>query len=289
MGNVRIGGDVIGGASVSGGQVSSGGAMGDVRIGGSLIGGGSFCGVLLSGGSMGHVRIGGDLTGGSVFGSDSLQASGEISSNGRIASVTIGGSFIAGTDASSGSLTRCGTIIAADDIGPIKISGSIVGNSTNAALIIAKGQNVKPTTGFDIAIASLTVGGDVRFAKILAGFNLDVNPNNADASIGVVSVGRTWEASSLVAGARDVGAAGFGVGDALQTFGDTALIARIASITIKGEVSGSLAADDNFGFVAQQIDKLKIGGRTFTLTPGPSSPADNFLLPFTDDVHLLEV
>jgi hypothetical protein len=104
-----------------------------------------------------------------------------------------------------------------------------------------------------------------------------------------VKVGGDWVASDLVAGAQEAGSAGFGVGDTLQAVGDTGLIARIASIAIKGSVSGSLPVGDNFGFVAQQIDKLKIGARTFTLTPGASSPADNILLPFTDDVHLLEV
>jgi hypothetical protein len=73
----------------------------------------------------------------------------------------------------------------------------------------------------------------------------------------------------------------------LQVSDDTALIARIASITIKGNVIGTLDAADNFGFVAQQIDKVKFGGRTISLTAGPSN--DNILLPFTDDVHILEV
>ena len=40
---------------------------------------------------------------------------------------------------------------------------------------------------------------------------------------------------------------------------------------------------------AEQIDKLKISGRTFALTVGPGSPADNFLDRLPDDVHLLEV
>jgi hypothetical protein len=65
-------------------------------------------------------------------------------------------------------------------------------------------------------------------------------------------------------------------------------MAHVARITIQGGFFGSAATGDNFGFIAQQIDKLKIGAPIFTLAPGPSSPADNFLIPFTDDVHLLE-
>jgi hypothetical protein len=288
MGDVRIGGGIIGGTGGSSGEIFSVGAMGDVRIGGDLIGGmGNFSGVIYSNDTMGDVRLGGNLIGGSISGSASLNMSGVIFSTGRLASVTLGGSLIAGHDLSTGTLTRSGAIVTNDDLGPVKIGGSVLGDSTNLALISAKGQDVKPTSGFDTTIASLMVTGDVRFAQILAGFNTGAVPANADAAIGTVKVGHDWVASSLVAGAQDAGGPGFGVDDTLQTVGDTPLIARIASITIKGSVSGSLAAGDNFGFVAQQIDRLAIAGRSVALNAGPSN--DNVLIAFTDDVHLLEV
>jgi hypothetical protein len=288
IGDVRIGGDLIGGAGIGSGQIFSTGALGDVRVGGNLTGGaGVSSGQIKSNGAMGDVRLGGDLIGGSIAGHNSLIDSGIIFSTGSIASVTLGGSLIAGSVSSTGSLTFCGAILADADLGPVKIGGSILGNSDNPAIVSAKGQDVKPTSGFDTAIASLTVKGDVRFAQILAGFDSRGNPMNADAAIGKVKVGHDWVASSLVAGAQDAGAPGFGVGDTLQSVGDTPLIARIASVTIKGSVTGSLAAGDNFGFVAQQIDKLTISGRSIALTAGPSN--DNVLVAFTDDVHLLEV
>jgi hypothetical protein len=62
---------------------------------------------------------------------------------------------------------------------------------------------------------------------------------------------------------------------------------RIASITIGGDVTGSFAAGDHFGFAAEHIEKLKIGPRVFTLTAGSSN--DNFASPLTDDLRLLEV
>jgi hypothetical protein len=278
--------------------------MGDVRIGGDLIGGtGGQSGFVSGSSALGHVSIGGDVIGASIVGSANLGESGEIRSFGRIASVTIAGSLIAGSDASTSEIDRSGAIVAGDDLGPLKIGGSIVGNSTNPALIIARGQKGSTTTGFDTAIASLSVGGDVRFAKILAGFTIIQNPSNADASIGAVTVGRDWVASSLVAGATNRGAddaaggtginrdnVNFGDGhDVHQSGGSVTLIARIAKISIKGDVGGSFAPGDHFGFVAQQIDKLKIGTQTFTLAPGPSSPADKILIPFTNDVRLVEV
>jgi hypothetical protein len=288
MGDVRIGGDVIGGAGTASGRLESNGVMNDVRIAGSLIGGpGNTSGLISSAAEIGDIFIGRNLIGGSITDSESLDDSGEIFSAGRIASVTIGGSIISGTDASTGTLTRCGAIVAAYDLGPVKIGRSIIGNSANPVLILAVGQEMKPLTGLDTAIASVTVGGDVRSARVLAGFNFDQAPVNADASIGAVSVGRDWVASSLVAGAQDTGAPGFGIGDTVQAVGNTPLIARIASITIKGDIFGSLAAGDHFGFVAQQIGKLKIGPRLLTLNAGPSN--DSVPIPFTDDVRLLEV
>jgi hypothetical protein len=139
----------------------------------------------------------------------------------------------------------------------------------------------------DIAIASLTVKGDVEQARILAGFNSSLAPANADASIGKVSIGGNWRASSLVAGAQAGTPAGFGSGDTLQAGGTPAIIARIAGIAIKGTVTGSLVGNDHFGFVAEEIVSMKFANRALPLTAGPSN--DNILLPFTNDVRVLEV
>jgi hypothetical protein len=289
IGNVFLRGNLIGGAGEGSGRIESFTGIGNVLIGHNVIGGtGSSSGAIFCGGDIGNIRVNGDLIGGRAAGFGSLEKSGAIISDGRINSVTLAGSLVAGSE--SGLLvlaSRCGAIIAGDDIGPVKIAGSIVGSATNPALIIAKGQHVKPTSGFDTAIASLSVKGDVRFAQILAGFDSDRVPANADAAIGTVTIGHDWAASSLVAGAQDTGALGFGVGDTLQTAGDTALIARIASITIKGSATGSFYPGDCFGFVAEQIDKLVFAGRTIPLTAGPGN--DHVLAPSIDDVHLLEV
>jgi hypothetical protein len=54
-------------------------------------------------------------------------------------------------------------------------------------------------------------------------------------------------------------------------------------------VLGTGSTGDYFGFVAEQIGKVMIGGRAFPLTLGSSSPTDNFPIPPTDDVRVLEV
>jgi uncharacterized repeat protein (TIGR01451 family) len=288
LSRLDIRGDVMGGAGLFSAYIQASAGIGDVRIGGDLIGGsGNFSGYLQSLANLGNVRIGGSIIGMSIADAASLNTSGVIGSIGRTASITLGGSLIAGSDASTGTLTTSGAIVAGDDIGPVKIGGDILGQPSNPALIIARGQDSKPTTGFDTAIASLSVKGDVRYARILGGFAAGQNPANADASIGAVTVGGSWKASSLVAGAMDSGATGFGVGDSLQTVDNTPLIARIASITIKATVIGTSDTADHFGFVAQQIDKVKLGGRSISLAAGPTN--DNILLPLVNDVHILEV
>ncbi len=210
---MRIAGDVVGGPGNISGHISGNG-LGNVQIGGDVVGGaGNSTGAVDANQGIGHVRIGSDLIGGSIADSDSLSNSGMVrSSSGRIASVTIGGSLIAGTDASTGTLDLCGAIVAGSDLGPVKIGGSIFGNRENPVLIAADGQAVKPPTGFDIAIAS---------------------------------------------------------------------------ITIRGNVTGSLSAGDHFGFVAQQIGSFKSFGFTAPLLL--ATAAQNIALPFTDDVRILEV
>lgn len=271
------------------GYVFSYEGMGDVRIGGDITGGAANqTGVVGSNKAIGNVVVGGNVSGGGNTGEAIMVGSGEIVSHfGRIASVTIKGSLIAGSSNGEGPLVQCGAIVAGNDLGPIKIGGDILGSFNNPALIMAKGQALKPESGFDLAIESIQVRGEVRFAKFLAGFDLAMIPANADASIGNVVIGGNWVASSIVAGAADIDLNGFGIGDALQATGNTELIARIASITIKGGVTNSINSGDHFGFVAQQIDKLKIGSRALVLTLGTSN--DNLSIPRTDDTRLLEV
>jgi hypothetical protein len=46
---------------------------------------------------------------------------------------------------------------------------------------------------------------------------------------------------------------------------------RIASVTIGGQVLGTMAADDHFGIVAEEVGAVKIGGTALILTVGPGN------------------
>src|SRR5262249_7104807 len=161
-------------------------------------------------------------------------------------------------------------------LGPVLIKGSLLGNSTQPALITGLGQ-AHPGNGIDLAITSITVGGRVERALILAGYSArdqlsgNVVPLDADAQIGSIPVGGDWIASSVAAGVVD-GGNGFGnSGDAKFSEpggDDPTIVSRIRSISIGGAVLGTAASGDHFGFVAEQIGSFTLGGEVIPLTTG---------------------
>jgi hypothetical protein len=312
LGAVTIGHDVQGGSGEASGFIFSNSRITSVTIGGSLSGGSNTAsGEIIGNGDIGPVHIGHDLLGGSISGTASLDQSGYIESTGaRIASVFIGGSIIAGSDASTGgSLTRNASIRARDDIGAVTVRGSLVGNAgshgDSFVIISARGQHT-PAAGTDVAIGKITVGGRVEFAQVYAGYDAALAPRNADAQIGAVTVGGDWAASSLIAGAVNLGAddapGGTGANADNVNFGDIhdhkitggtdspGTLSQIGRIRIAGQVFGtpkSLAAGDRFGFVAEQVGALAIGGAAFPLKAAPN--ADGLLLGRTGDMALHEI
>jgi len=283
----------MGGSAQKTGFIDTAGALVSATISGSVIGGtGTQSGEIYSGGAMGAVKIGGNLTGGSISGTTStLDSSGLIISNaGNIASVGIGGSVISGTDTSSvGLLTKNASIRAAQEIGSLTVGGSLIGNpdggtglAASPVVISAVGQ-ASPAAGKDVAIGNISIGGRVDDALILAGYSTALAVSNADAQIGPVKVSGDWIASDLVAGAENSDfpsnalAPNFGnASDASIGGGTAGFISKIASITIGGEVFGtpvSVNSTDNFGFVAQGISAVKIGGIAITIAAGNNPQA----------------
>jgi hypothetical protein len=186
--------------------------------------------------------------------------------------VSLGGSLIAGTNTTTGAFQHNGSIQAKNDLGPITVKGSLVGNATNPVVISAVGQAVVPPGSTrDVAIASLKVGGQVEFANILAGYDTNLTPVNANAQIGAVKVGGDWIASNLVAGVAAGSDGLFGTADDVlipDLNANPRIIASIASVTIGGQAQGTVAGGDHFGIVAQKIDALSVAGSTLPLTAG---------------------
>ena len=91
----------------------------------------------------------------------------------------------------------------------------------------------------------------------------------------------------------DSGNTSFGyANDSLIPGSNPAIISKIGSITIRGQVFGtpsSVSGTDHFGFAAQQIGKLKVGGRSFTLTAGEANDLAGQGVGVTGDLRIREV
>jgi hypothetical protein len=276
MGAVKIGGNIEGGSGLRSGQLATDSTLDSLRLGGSLLGGSEdSSGNVRSAGAMGAVKIRGNIEGGDIGAPGTLSDTGFIEAR-RIASLVVSGSIISGSESGGGTLINSGAVRVGADLGPITIKGSLIGNATNPVLITARGQDT-PGATTDTAIKSLTVGGRVEFADILAGYNTADVPVgvNADARIGRVVIGTDWIASNLLAGVQDDGSPQrddpVGDNDDQKITGgtDTAeRISKIASILIKGQALGTVGPGDHFGFLAQHIGSFKIGPTVFTLQAG---------------------
>ena len=125
-------------------------------------------------------------------------------------------------------------------------------------------------------------------ANILVGFDRTGAPVNADVQIGAISVTGNWVASNLSAGVK-AGTDGFYGSDTGAVIpGGGAVVSRIASITVKGQVYGTVAnTTDRFGFVAEQIGAFTVGITKLPLS-SLATPKDNLTVGFTDDVLVRE-
>jgi hypothetical protein len=221
------------------------------------------------------------------------------------------GSFKVGVNMNGGSLTSEGDVgrvsvgeeahgvalAAAGRMNVVKIGRSLNGNDPSAPAVVAALARVGSATPADaVAIAKLNVGNDVVNAQILLGYQKDTTDDeapryrarNPDASAGKVTIGGDLIASSIVAGVFDTAADGFGQNDEVIE-GDTTerISARIASIIIKGSVTGTAAEGDHYGITAQQIGKLTVDGAKVPLDKAEKD--DIPLDPINGDFRLVEI
>jgi hypothetical protein len=274
---VKVGGNLVGSAGDYSGELNFDSKRISLTVGGDLVGGsgiGSGAADFIFGDS---AKVGGSIVGGSITGTAAMQGSGVVLVH-NAGKLLVKGGIIAGDDNSSGGLYNSGAIAASGSIGALTVKGSITGSATHRAGISAAGPGTAPAGGTqELAIAKITIGGNVTRAEITAGFdNTGFGADfDGDSSIGSVLVKGDWSASSISAGVKDVNGNGYGNMDdvAIVPGNDGAIASRIASIIIGGSVSGSGAAGDHFAFVAQEIGIVRIGGGTvFTGTSSLDTP-----------------
>lgn len=240
---------------------------------------GTMQGIVEVAGKIGTATVGGDLgIGGSNGGIGLIRAGGDIGL------VSIGLSVFARIDQ-----TEPSGIIAGGTLGAVTIGRDFGGPRLGgkSAVISALGKLGPTSAAAAVAIASVSIGRDIVNAAILAGYDADLVAANADASIGPIKVGHDWTATDAAAGVADVTGDGFGRNDALIPGGNAALLARIASVTIRSFGTGSVSPPtDHFGITAEAIGKAKVKKVALPLTAGK----DNILIdPSNNDFRLVEV
>jgi hypothetical protein len=279
IGSATIGGGVYGGFSQSSGIISGSTSIANLQIHGDLKGLAFGSGRILAG-TLKSLTVGGDIAGGTGAGSGGVSAT-------AIGSIKVAGSVV------SGFTVRTGWISASQSIRTISIGGDFTGLPGTPVAITAV-TNPDATDTEDLVIKSIKIGGRVELANILGGFDSSGAAVNPHAQIGSVTVGGAWVASSVSAGIAPVNAFFGDANDAPPPDSTVTPISRIASIVIGGAIQGTLVIGDHFGFVAQEIAKLKVNGVSLHLTPGPGNddPLANdplFLLGTTGDVRLREI
>lgn len=174
-----------------------------------------------------------------------------------------------------------GATVSAKTATTVKVRGDV--EDSNFYLI----GSTAPTPAQRIVLKTLNIGGSVNSSNILAGYTAAGGEGNADVAIGTVVVGGDWHASNLSAGVRAGNDGFFGTSDDVVISGGvSSTVATIASITIKGQISGTPGTStDAFGIVAEQIGLFTNGVTKF---PFVTATKDDFAVGATGDVHVRE-
>jgi hypothetical protein len=262
------------------------GQVGAVKIGGNLTGDADAgAAVLRSLAEWGRIvpRVAGGIPGsvqaGNIdsFSLKGFMNGGSVQSAGDIGSVSIGNGIMGGAVAADGRIPV------------VKVLGGLTSDDAARPAVVAALARLGATRPKDaVAIDSMLVRGDVENARVLLGYNKEEVAKNPDASAGSVVVKGNWTATSLVAGVFDATADGFGLNDT-PVAGDTtpSIVARIASVVIKGTATGSATEGDHFGITAQEIGKLSIAGEKVALS---KTGMDDILLdPVNGDFRVVEL
>ncbi|MEQ1862963.1 MAG: hypothetical protein ABMA13_23830, partial [Chthoniobacteraceae bacterium] len=287
MSAVVISGTITGGIGDGSGSVIAGGTLGAITVGSTAApaadavkgGDGLFSGSISARGKISTVKITGNVLAGIGADSGALlsyeRSAAEGDLPGSLGSVSISGNFASHVraDGALGSLTTTawtgGSLLTGagalgdGSAGTIRIRGDLTQAQISIGgklKLLSVGDDTTDTTLRVLEdISALTFAGDVATSSLLAGFTANGAAVNPDARIGTVTVGGNWSASNLVAGVAAGTDGDFGTTDDVKATGEdlATILSRIASVTIRGTVSG--APGEDFGFVAQHVAKMKVG------------------------------
>jgi len=267
IGSLTVGGSIVGGDGTLSGAVftDEGGSIGSGVIGGSIEGGtGEFSGGIFTDGRVQSLAINGDIKVGSAFLSGSVLL-------GAVESLTVAGDLIGGP--------ATGGILVEKTISKLTLGGA--DGTAGPAYVIVGG----PLSG-GVAIEKMTVMGSLNGARILAGYDPDLEASNPNTRIGKITIGGDLVATDIVAGIDDVNGV-FGDGDDQVPTDDPKpeFLSSIGTIIVSGIVSGTEGGTDQYGILAERIGTVQIGG---TVLPLGKKTLDDLQLGTTGDYRLQE-
>lgn len=135
IGNVNIGGHLLGGDAVRSGSIYAKGDIGNIHVSGNIRGGqGDDSGSITSERKMGTVTIDGNIEGGILSGPGTSDRAGRIFSGDVMGSVTIGG-YLKGGDG-----LESGNISSATGLGTVTISGAIADGADQVSVLGGAGE-----------------------------------------------------------------------------------------------------------------------------------------------------
>jgi hypothetical protein len=271
--SLGIKGSINGGAGLESGYVEAGRQFGNISIGGGVQGGSAnSSGGISSIRATGSITVGGNIQGGDISAEGvTLSKSGFLAVNfveGRNG-VLVKGSVIAGKNDTTTSVASETGAVSTYQARSVTVIGSVIGNvglggKVNSASILAGAESSVFAEG------NIDVRGDVANSRIVCGLpvsdNFKTTYGDFSCVIGSIKIGGNLTSSDISSG---VASGPNGVfGDADDYIGITQAgpnIASIASIVVKGRVSGAVAIQ------AQEIGKITLGGVAVALAKGRSN------------------
>ena len=180
IGPIHVGGDVQGGSGPSSGIIGSAAQMGTVHIDGSIIGGGGAgSGAILSTGAMGAVTIGGDVVGGTAA------DTGNIGTAGTLASITILGGIQGGAYSFSGAVRSTG------NMGAVKVSGDLTGGDGPSSGLVGTTGDILSFQAGNLAGGAGDHSGGVFAAGKIGNVTVASLQAGLDSFSGSISAGGT--------------------------------------------------------------------------------------------------
>jgi hypothetical protein len=250
IGDIIIGGNLIGGAVAKTGSIYAKGSIGNIMITGSVLGGsGDSSGSITSERTMGKVNVGGDVKGGLLAVSN---LSGRIFSAERMGSVKVGGSLNGGGGMESGNISTAG------GLGNVTILGDIIGGQgLKSGAVGAGGQIGRITIGAEAGGGNITGGAGEQSGSILSGGNMKAVKVFGNITGGDQKYAGSITSEGKIASAFIDGSMTGGDGEQSGAIGSSL---ALGAVNLKGDLVGGDGNNSGNILSSKSIDSVNVQG-----------------------------